>query len=216
MGNIGLATTELRLGNITAEQFDEEISANVRGVAKRVMRMLRCPDWYSVEDLIQELRLSAWLKAWTFDEDRGVDVGHYVLWGLFADGKKRAHAARHGRRRKDELTRDVPIEARRGAWLYGAEPAEDESPAVPAYTEPDQGLAREHLQALGQACRSDADRLVLAAILSEGALVPAARALMRDEQVRRKLGLTSDVEAEEVVARAARRVVLRLRQEEAA
>jgi len=217
MADIGKATTELRLGNISAEEFDEQIRANVRGVAKRIMRMWRCPEWYDVEDLVQELRLSAWLKAWTFEEGRGPTIGSYVLWGLFADGKKRAHSARLGKRpHRDEATTRSPVEAPRGAWLHGGDPAEEESPHVPAFTDASQGATQEHVQALGQACRSDADRLVVSAILAQGDLASAARALLRDRGARRRLGLRGDAEAEEVVLRAARRVARRLQQEQAA
>jgi hypothetical protein len=219
---------ELRAGSISAEQFYAEVQANLRGVSRKVARMLRTPTWFTREDLEQEIALSVWLRAWDYDDTRGTSELSYVLWNAKKAGMKAANGARHGGHRphRNENLPPPCTEIPATDQIEGQEDDEGRrrrQPCTEATQESDLVRREEELTrkqaALARAlaaCRTPREAAVMAAVVAEGGVAPAAAALWGGGRPPSGMGIRSRTGAQRLVWETLERVASRLLEDEEA
>ena len=223
MGDLEQNLNALRAGSITAEDFYREVQINLRGVSRKVGRMLRTPSWYSREDIEQEVALSVWLRAWDYDQGQGPTVLGYVLWNAKRAGMKGANGARHGGHRphRGENLPPAVQELPSSDQIDGQRDDEDGRRPRQPHTEATQEtgiIRREEELARRQdaltrclaVCSTTREAAIMATVVAEGGVGPAAEALWANGSPPARLCIRSRRHAEELVWTTLERVASRL------
>lgn len=212
--NLERQLARVRDGEIDFGQFVPATRREFRAMALYLLRRWRSPDWFTVEDVEQELYVEAWRHVWKFDPSRGVSFTKYITWNVMGAAKRELHRARgaglHGSpdRRPSRFESNLSSFGDDGegdALLVGlAEPAHAEDAAIAA-----QECRRAATSALA-ACASPSERYVVLAIREAGTVDGAAQVLYDDVDHRTTLRLGCEASAERFVRRHALAVAMRV------
>jgi len=210
--------SELRDGRVTFEDFVQDTQPVMQGMARKIIRQWKAPNFMAPEDVAQEAFLAAWQRVWTFDENRGTELRRYVMWNAKDRATKHVHKARLGSRpHRGECNMRSVQEVPSTPHLQDEDLPEGERRMRLPHEEPrqEEGLERRDairraLAACGRGRKGAVERAVVLAVAEKGSIAPAAHALYRDRAERRRLGLRSLAHAEEVTLAALERVAARL------
>lgn len=204
-----------RDGKINATQFIERTREDWRRVALQIMRRWEVPIWFGVEDLEQELALSAWRAIASYEVSRGgMTIGAFVMWSAFAAGKRAIHKARLGKRphRGESIARSQHEHLAADLFSSWDEPPPDAIDAITS-EEPTQEIEASRastVRLLMSRARNTVELYALRALAATGgkSIDDAAALLYDDETARLKCRLVSEEHAEREVARAVEHVAL--------
>ena len=189
-------------GSISFAQFATITRSLWVYLANRMLKRWPPGPGVSVDDVTQDLLLSAWEAFGHYDQSRGVAVNRYVLFNAIDKAKKSLHRARGAGQERDHGRSRVPMPGRqssieddsamlgRAAKLIEIETLLDHKRALNQYME---GLSRD-------------DRVVVEALVASGSCASAAILIYNRYQLRLRLRLGSDEAAHRYVVRVVERL----------
>ena len=213
--NLERMLARTRAGEIDFAQFVSGTRTEFHAMACYLMRRWKTPEWFTVEDVEQELYLEAWRFIWKFDPTLGVSFSRYIIWNAMAAAKREMHRARgvstHGSPDKrascfeanlSSFGLDGEGEALMATLLAEPARAEDEL----AQIEATRHAATEALRA----CTTAKERTAVLAIREAGSVDGAWRVLYDDIDHRIALRLGSEEIADRFVRKHASAVAHRV------
>lgn len=202
----------LYAGRTTFQEFALATRAHWERLALYIARRWRAPEWHSVEDVVQELLLGAWVSVWNYDPAKSVsgDIASYLVWNAVDKAKKKQHKARgatlHGN--ADGATghalAERPISARERPedWL---DVMLNEPPTQEEVVE-----ARERVEMLEAVCETQREIAAIRALIGAGSLAQGAERLYEDKDSCRRLSIATPADAARAVVETAYGVAARL------
>lgn len=202
-------------------EFKRESHADFNRVARHLMRRWQLPEWFTIEDVEQELYLGAWRTVPKFDPSRGVTLSRFTLYGAISTTKRAMHRARGAARSRtpDRTPSCFELPASRlvaedaegsGAAFFDIVAANvSTAPTIEEKIISVEEVQRSATKAL-KACRSRRERRVVLAIRSSGSLDNAGRYLYDDIDRRVENRLGSETQADRFVRWYARAVARRV------
>lgn len=188
-----------------------------RKMALYLVRRWTPPEWFTLEDIEQELYLGAWKYIWRFDPTRGKSISNFVTYNAIQHAKTALHVARgvtiSGSPDRKVSNIETPLsmfgeegdgEALMSVILGEAPQAEE------ALIEHEDRKAA--CKVALRACESQQERYVVLAIREAKSVDGASRVLYDDIDNRIDLRLSSEAHAERFVKRHAIAVVQRMSQ----
>lgn len=186
-------------------------------LAVSLMRRWRSPEWFTVDDVQQELIFGAWKYVWKYDVKRakGKSIGWFVVFNACAHAKTQLHKARgvtiSGSPDRKVSRFELPLTSfgddGEGVALLESILAETPRAEEALIEEKDRRLAV--TRAL-KVCETPRERYAVLAIREAGSLDAAGRLLYDDFEHRIALRLPSEEHADRFVHRQARAVANRL------
>jgi len=171
-------------GDITVADFLETHHLVLRRLAKHALRYRT--EWYisDEDDMYQEACYWLVRALWDWDEDRGTELGEYVLYNIGARLNTTIRVERAGRRHPDRNTsRKVPI------WDIHDEGLTVEETLPNPSADPELRLAiKQAFDKANAELTGLARELVVVLIEENGNLAAAARRLVRRKHIRRRFG----------------------------
>ncbi len=186
-------------------------------LAFSLRRRWRSPEWFTVEDVQQELTFGAWKYIWEFDQKRakGKSISWYVIFNAMAHAKTQLHKARgvtisgSPDRKVSQIEKPLTFFGDNGEGDNLLESILAETPRA------EDALIEEHERRLAvtralKVCQTPRERFAVLAIRQSGGLDAAGGLLYDDFKHRIELRLPSEEHADRYVRRQARAVALRL------
>jgi len=210
---------QLRALQKQAITFAEFVRATRRDwgrLGEFLLRKWPVPAAVTLEDVEQELLMSAWRATLQFDGDRGaMAFERYVVWMACTDAKKYLHKQRNAHRRRWDAggRYELPLSVMRAGRGSANSPGEDRDLAdrfdglqEPA-TQEGTVEARESLDAALRELPWAAQRAAEAFLAAGGDTEAAASEVFGDPELRLRARLGSERDARRLVARAGARVL---------
>lgn len=223
MSNLEKKLWALRNGEIDFGAFVTGTRSEYRSMACYLLRKWAGPEWFSADDVEQELYIETWHHIWgyagadgrhvDFDATRGVTLSRWIVFGAMVSAKRALHKARGvtlgGSPDRKPSRYEMPATAlgEEGASLIEALLAE--APTAERVISDAQETRRAATRAL-RSCESPSERYAVLAIREAGSLDGAASVLYEDPDHRTTLRLGCEEAAEKFVARHASRVARRI------
>lgn len=206
------AVLSLRDGRTTFDEFTRATKGRWQSLALYIMRRWQLPPAVEPQDVIQELLLGAWRAVWKYDASRGASPSRYVVWNAVDYAKKKAHKMRGANMHSPDNSPGRPelVFAR-----FRAAADDPEYFANMMGTEPEQNERLEEADRVARAkdaCADALERRVIDALARAGSVQAAVSEVYRDTTTRRAYAIRSEQQALELVAGAATRVALRLKE----
>ncbi len=221
--NLEAMLAALKENRIDFGRFVLETRKEYRAMAEYLLRRWTPPEWFTAEDVEQEMYLDTWRKYYDGDGGKvrfpkyrpeGATLVRVIVYGAMCAAKRELHRARgaklSGSPDRNPSRHETPASA---LWDDGGDRLVDMILAQPPRAEvelidwQEKRLAR--AKAL-EACKNKMERCVVLAIREAGSLDGASRVLYEDPSLREELGLESEKQAEKFVSKHAREVARRL------
>lgn len=215
MSNLEKMLTLVRDGQIGFAEFVHKTQSEFARMACHLMRRWASPEWFTLEDMMQELYAATWKYLPKYKSSFGVKLSRYIVFNAMAVAKTQLHKARgvtiSGTPDKKRSNIETPLtmfgddgegEALMTSILNESPRAED---ALIAEEDRKQAIT----VAL-KTCTSENERYAVLAIREAGSLDDAGRVLYDDFDHRIDLRLHSEAHADRFVLRQARAVARRL------
>lgn len=213
----------LRDGKVDFGAFVVATRGEYRALARSLLRRWPSPEWFTAEDLEQELYLGTWRQVWgyagadggfvDFDPSRGVAFSRWIVFGAMCGAKRALHKARgvtisgSPDRKVSQLETPASLLGEEGVALLDsilAQPAEAEAEIIRV-----QETRRAATRAL-RVCETSKERYAVLAIREAGSLDGAGRVLYDDVEHRTTLRLGCESAAERFVSKHAGQVARRI------
>lgn len=209
--------SDVREGRIDFQEFVDNSRTDFRRLATYLLRRWVSPEWFSIDDVEQELYLGAWNYIWRYEvsRSRGVTLQRFVIWNAANSAKIQLHKAR-GVTIAGSPDRK-PSQIEKPLTFFGDD-GEGEALMTRILNEPpraEEALIEREIrnQAVVKAlrvCESSNERYTILAIREAGSLDGAGQVLYDDIDHRIALRLASEQHADRFVFRHARKVVSRM------
>lgn len=186
-------------------------------LAANLLRRWRSPEWFTAEDVQQELLVGAWKYIWKFDVKRskGMSLSRYVVYNAMAHAKTQLHKARgvtisgSPDRKVSKIETPLTFFGDDGEGYNLIESILAETPKAEDALADEQERKAAVTKAL-KACETPRERYVVLAIREAGSLDAAGSLLYDDFEHRIALRLPSGEHAHRFVHRQARAVAARI------
>lgn len=215
MSNLKEMLMLVRDGRIDFGEFVAGTRNEFRAMACHLMRRWTPPEWFTLDDIEQELYLGAWKYVPKFDPSRGVALDRYIVFNAMSCAKTQLHKARgvtiSGSPDKKASNVETPL-------TFFGDDGEGEALMTSILSENAKAEAEliddeERKRAVAvalQACESSKERYTVLAIREAGSLDAAGRLLYDDIDHRITLRLASEEHADRFVLRHARAIASRV------
>jgi DNA-directed RNA polymerase specialized sigma24 family protein len=100
---------QLRSGQINFATFVRITRPEWERLATRLLRSYRVPAGVELDDVVQEMVMSAWASVSDWDPKFGSDLTRYVTWNAYAKARRWVHGQRNSYRRSDHSPGRFPI-----------------------------------------------------------------------------------------------------------
>lgn len=219
MTNLERMLTLVRDEHIDFATFVSKTRTEFERMARHLLRRWAAPEWFTLEDLEQELYLGAWKYIPRYNASHGVTFSRYIVFNAMASAKAYLHKARgvtlsgvgaaHPDRKTSHIETPLTFFGENGEGESLMNAIMSESPRAE-----DALIANEERRAAVQmalgACATRKERYAVLAIREAGGLDGAADVLYEDIDHRIDLRLHSEAHADRFVLRNARAVARRL------
>lgn len=217
MSNLEKMLVLVRDKQIDFRTFVTNTKTEFLKLAASLLRRWRSPEWFTVDDVQQELMFGAWKYIWKYDAKRakGKTIAWFVVFNAMAHAKTQLHKARgvtiSGSPDRKISKIETPLtffgDDGEGAALLESILAETPKAEEALIQEKDRRLAV--TKAL-KVCQTPRERFAVLAIREAGSLDAAGGLLYDDFKHRIELRLPSEKHADRFVYRQARVVAARL------
>lgn len=214
----GEALARVREGTLSFDAFARQTKERWRRVAIALLRRWDAPSWAGTEeDVVQDLLLAAWqaIPRWDPTDPRQRSLEDVVMYAANNRAKKNLHRARLGKRaHRDEDHTRSRYERPLSSFVREGESGEEvgvPTPSVPARQDEVAELRRACARARGSATTVRELLAFQALEASDGEVEAAAALLYGDREARFEAGLGCEGDAFRAAARAASRVLGKLR-----
>jgi len=215
MSNLKKSLVLVQKGRIKFDQFIARTRSEFRAMAGYLMRRWTPPEWFTLDDLEQELYLGVWKYIAKFDPSRGVTLEKFIIYNAMSCAKTQLHKARgvtiSGSPDRKTSNIETPLSFM-GADVHEGEVLMASILSEEAIAEEELVEAAERKRASTIAlkmCENDLERYTVLAIRESGSLDAAGRLLYDDIDHRITLRLNSEEHANRFVLRHARAVAQR-------
>lgn len=209
----------VKAGEIDFNEFVSSTRREFRAMAAHLMRRWSSPEWFTPDDLEQELYLGAWDYVWRFEPLYGTTLVRFVVYNAMSQAKRELHLARgvtisgSPDRKKSQFETPLSFFGPNGEGEALMESILGEPTQWDSLTDEaliaDQERRRAIMAAL-TACETTEERFAVLAIREAGFLDGAGQVLYDDIDHRITLRLASEEHADRFVRRQAMAVAQRL------
>lgn len=217
MSNLEQMLVLVRDKRIDFSTFVRNTRTEFLKLASSLLRRWRAPEWFTVDDVQQELLFGAWRYIWKYNprKAKGKSIAWFVVFNAMAYAKTKLHKARgvtiSGSPDRKHSQIETPLsffgDDGEGAALLESILAESPKAEDALIDEKDRRLAV--TKAL-KVCQTPRERYAVLAIREAGSLDVAGSLLYDDFQHRIALRLPSEEHADRFVHRQARVVAARI------
>lgn len=210
--NLEKMLVSVRDGRIDFKEFVEGTRRDFQLMALYLLNRWRGPEWFTLDDVEQELYLGAWNFIWRYEENRGTTLSRYVAFNALAAAKTHLHKARgvtisgSPDRKTSQIeipisTMEVELDVVMDQLEYATSP-EDKLMEVQA--------CKQAATKVLKVCETRQERYAVLAIREAGSIDGAGKLIYDDIDHRIALRLGSEEHAEKFIYRHAHAVVQRL------
>ena len=217
MSNLATQLFRVRSGEIDFGEFVSNTQKEFRRMAVYLMKRWTAPEWFTADDVIQELYIGVWHYVWQWEESRGTTIDRYITFNVMHKAKRALHVAR-----------GVPISGRPdfepsrfektvGSLIDGSALDGEKwmasilsNPPMAEENLIDQQDRKISVATALKMCETTSERYVVLAIREAGSIDDAAEVLYADIDHRIALRLDSEESAEKFVLQQAWKVAQRV------
>lgn len=212
MATLDTTLALVRDGRISFDQMVAETRQQFRAMAGYLARRWTPPACTTLDDIVQDLYLGAWLSIWNWQEGRGPTLARYVVYNAISTAKRALHKARgaklSGSPDKNPSRIETPLSTfPKGdelAAMLLVEDAEQEERLIARETR------EEAMKRAIEACETSCERVAMLTIIEGGSVEDAAKLLYDNTDAKIGLMLHSEEHTARWIYREASAVVDRL------
>lgn len=213
MTNLEKMLRLVRDEQITFAEFVTKTRTEFERMARHLLRRWASPEWFTIDDLVQELYVGAWKYIWRYDPKYGVSLARYIVFNSMSAAKAHLHKSRgvtiSGSPDKKVSNIESPISSLGESGEAIIDSILSTLPAAEELLIEEEERSRAVQKALF-ACETPKERYAVLAIREAGGLDDAGRVLYDDIDHRIDLRLHSEEHADRFILRQARAIALRL------